>query len=84
MNATTGVRYAYKRGDEVVVVLGGVRAHSIERGAFVEAACLPSWTIGVVLDCRRNDGARAYLLRIEHDGCACVCTVHEDAIEGLA
>jgi hypothetical protein len=37
-----------------------------------------------VLDCRRNDGARAYLLRIEHDGCACVCTVHEDAIEGLA
>jgi len=84
MNATTGVRYAYQRGDEVVGVLGGVRAHSIERGAIVEGACLPPWTIGVVLDCRRIDGALAYVLRIEHDGCACVCTVYEDAIEGLA
>jgi hypothetical protein len=84
MNATPGVRYAYERGDEVVVVLRGAQAYSVERGAIVEGACLPPWTIGVVLDCRRIEGARGYVLRIEHDGCACVCTVYEDAIEGLA
>lgn len=84
MNATTGVLHRYDRGDEVVVVLDGAEAYNIERGAAVEPGCLPSWTIGVVLDQRERHGAATYVLRIEHDACVCLCMVGEGAIQGLA
>jgi len=84
MNATTVVQHTYQRGDEVVLALRGVQAHSIERGTVVEAGCLPSWTIGVVAAQRWLDGGPTYVVRIEHDGYVCACTVAESAIEGLA
>ena len=84
MEALTEVRYAYAAGEEVIVRLDGVAAHNVERGAAVDAACLPEWTIGIVLGCTTADGLPAYVLRIEHDGCACVCTAPEAAIEGVA
>lgn len=84
MNATTAVRYRYGRGEEVVAMLSNVPVHNIERGTAVAAACLPSWTIGVVMERRVREDAVTYVLHIEHDGCACVCTVDEGAIEGLA
>jgi hypothetical protein len=80
----TESRYAYAPGEEVVVRLEGAEAHNIERAAAVAPACLPEWTIGVVLGCTATGGTPAYVLRIEHDGCACVCTVPEAAIEGTA
>jgi len=84
MEALLSTGHAYAPGEEVVVRLRGVEAHNIERGAEVAAACLPDWTIGVILGCTVIDATPAYVLRIEHDGCACVCTVPETAIEGVA
>ena len=84
MEALLSTGNAYAAGEEVVVRLEGVAAHNVERGAAVDAACLPEWTIGIVLGCTTADGSPAYVLRIEHDGCACVCTAPEAAIEGTA
>jgi hypothetical protein len=84
METATSKSHLYKPGDEVVLELAGVDAYNVERGAPVHAACLPAWTIGVVLGSRIVDGAAAFVLRIEHDGCACVCTVDARAIDGLA
>jgi hypothetical protein len=84
MKATTAIRHRYRPGEEVVARLEDAETHNIERGTMVERACLPSWTIGTVLDCRVRDGTARYVLRIEHDGCACICTLDEGAIEGLA
>jgi hypothetical protein len=83
MKAAT-VRHRFRRGEEVVARLEDAEAHNLERGTVVERACLPSWTIGVVLDCRVRGDRATYTLRIEHDGCACICKLDEDAIDGLA
>ncbi|MEX2225582.1 MAG: hypothetical protein WEB52_03930 [Dehalococcoidia bacterium] len=84
MHATTKIRHQYSPGDEVVAELAGAETHNIERGARVDPACLPPWTIGVVMECCWVEGGAAYALRVEHDGCACVCVVRECEIEGLA
>ena len=84
MEALLQIGHAYAAGEEVVVRLAGVEAHNMERGAAIAGDCLPDWTVGIVLGCTALDGVPAYVLRIEHDGCACVCTVEELAIEGVA
>jgi len=76
--------YEYRGGDEVVFVLAGAEAHNIERGAPVDARCMPPWSIGVVIGRRLIRGRPGYAVRMEHDGCACVCVVPESSIEGLA
>ena len=84
MEAIAEPRHAYAPGEEVVVDLTDAAGYSIERGVAVAADCLPSWTIGIVIERRTVDGTAGYVVRIEHDGCVCVCTVAERAIEGLA
>jgi hypothetical protein len=84
METATALDHLYKPGDEVVVELHGVDAYNLERGAPVHSACLPAWTIGIVLGQRIVECVPVYVLRIEHDGCACVCTADASAIDGLA
>jgi hypothetical protein len=84
MEAIVETGHVYAPGEEVVVKLDGVEAYNVERGGAVTAACLPSWTIGLVLERRTVDGGAAYAVRIAHDECACVCVVGEGAIEGTA
>jgi hypothetical protein len=74
----------YLPGEEVLVRLSGAEAYNVERMAAIESACLPSWTIGTVIERRNVEGRRGYVVRMEHDGCACVCVVEEQAIEGTA
>jgi hypothetical protein len=80
----TAATHAYRPGEEVIVRLAGVDVHNSERGVGVEATCLPTWTIGVVIDCAALDGGPAYVMRLDHDGCACVCVAPETSIEGVA
>lgn len=84
MDASVIQTQSYTAGEEVVVRLAGLDAYNVDRGAAVEAACLPSWTIGIVMSRCLVDGDAAYVLRIVHDGCACLCVAPIEAIEGVA
>jgi hypothetical protein len=78
------IRHTYRPGEEVVLRLAGVDVHNIERGTRVDGACLPAWTIGVVIACAVLEGEAAYVMRVDHDGCTCVCLALQASIEGVA
>ena len=77
-------RGVFTRGEEVVVLLDGVEVLDFGRAEMVQAASLPSWSIGTIAAVVREEGERRYAVFFRHGRRDCVCIVGDAAIEGTA